>query len=260
MFNKADITALTINTTVVCVSTPCGLVESSTRLQIYLDPEDRVVCASETLETYKTRRCQPGNQQYQSKLLGTLNCHSCTDHWSLRSSLIRQVHTVNPLKTNINLNYTPIKAQSVPRCKHSVSVIKTSQLMLYREIIAVCSEIHTKHIKTSNVTDGAVNLQTINHTTCTVDWWILFSFRNKRDWFRSCICIIQVTIRSNALPPSSRYKYWHVFEFGRQFYTFSLCLAMNLVTQQRGQSGLLHTQQYPPGSTDPPLQKLNTDR
>jgi hypothetical protein len=31
---------------------------------------------------------------------------------------------------------------------HSVSVIKASQLMLYREIIAVCSEIHTKHINT----------------------------------------------------------------------------------------------------------------
>jgi hypothetical protein len=28
------------------------------------------------------------------------------------------------------------------------SVIQTSQLMLYREIIAVCSEIHTKHINT----------------------------------------------------------------------------------------------------------------
>jgi hypothetical protein len=28
------------------------------------------------------------------------------------------------------------------------SVIKTSQLMLYREIIAVCSQIHTKHINT----------------------------------------------------------------------------------------------------------------
>ena len=27
-----------------------------------------------------------------------------------------------------------------------MSVIKTSQLMLYREIMAVCSEIHTKHI------------------------------------------------------------------------------------------------------------------
>ena len=26
--------------------------------------------------------------------------------------------------------------------------LKTSQLMLYREIIAVCSQIHTKHINT----------------------------------------------------------------------------------------------------------------
>ena len=29
-----------------------------------------------------------------------------------------------------------------------MSVIKTSQLMLYREIISVCSKIHTKHINT----------------------------------------------------------------------------------------------------------------
>ena len=29
-----------------------------------------------------------------------------------------------------------------------MSVTKTSQLMLYREIMAVCSEIHTKHINT----------------------------------------------------------------------------------------------------------------
>jgi len=29
-----------------------------------------------------------------------------------------------------------------------ISVIKTSQLMLYRKIIAVCSQIHTKHINT----------------------------------------------------------------------------------------------------------------
>jgi hypothetical protein len=36
--------------------------------------------------------------------------------------------------------------QPVPRSKHSVSVIKTSQLMLYREIIAVCSQINTKRI------------------------------------------------------------------------------------------------------------------
>jgi len=39
-----------------------------------------------------------------------------------------------------------LKIQSLPRSKHSVSVIKTSQLMLYREIIAVCSQFHTKHI------------------------------------------------------------------------------------------------------------------
>ena len=31
---------------------------------------------------------------------------------------------------------------------HRVSCRKTSQLMLYREIIAVCSQIHTKHINT----------------------------------------------------------------------------------------------------------------
>jgi len=31
---------------------------------------------------------------------------------------------------------------------NSVSVIKASQLMLYRKIIAVCSQIHTKHINT----------------------------------------------------------------------------------------------------------------
>ena len=33
--------------------------------------------------------------------------------------------------------------------KHSVSVIQTIQLMLYREIIASCSQIHTKHINTA---------------------------------------------------------------------------------------------------------------
>jgi hypothetical protein len=32
--------------------------------------------------------------------------------------------------------------------KGKTSATKTSQLMLYREIIAVCSEIHTKHTDT----------------------------------------------------------------------------------------------------------------
>src|SRR5215510_15055720 len=56
------------------------------------------------------------------------------------------------------LNWRYIKIQSVPQSKHSVSVIKTSQLMLYREIIAVCSQIHTKHINTLR----RQNVQSVN--------------------------------------------------------------------------------------------------
>ena len=60
-----------------------------------------------------------------------------------------QIHTkhINTLcGQNLELY---IKIQSVPRSKHTfLSVIQTSQLMLYREIVAVCSQIHTKHINT----------------------------------------------------------------------------------------------------------------
>jgi len=41
-----------------------------------------------------------------------------------------------------------INTQSSPRSKHYISVIKTSQLILCREIIAAFSQIHTKHINT----------------------------------------------------------------------------------------------------------------
>ena len=41
-----------------------------------------------------------------------------------------------------------LNVQSVPRSKHFVSVVLTSELMLYREIIAVCSQIHTEYINT----------------------------------------------------------------------------------------------------------------
>ena len=51
---------------------------------------------------------------------------------------------LNPLITKLYLS--DLKTQSVPRSKHSASVIKIDKLMLYREIIAVFSEIHTKHI------------------------------------------------------------------------------------------------------------------
>ena len=50
----------------------------------------------------------------------------------------------SPLSTK--LYPSDLKTHFVPHSKHSVSVIKTSKSMLYREIIAVCSEIHTKHI------------------------------------------------------------------------------------------------------------------
>jgi len=66
------------------------------------------------------------------------------------------------------MNYIYKKTQSVPRSKHTVSVIKTSQLMLYREIIAVCSQIHTKHINTlcgQNV--EFVNVKLVVHIVTT---------------------------------------------------------------------------------------------
>jgi hypothetical protein len=52
------------------------------------------------------------------------------------------------LKVQLFGNELHIKIQPVPRRKHSVSVVKTSEYSQYREVIAVCSQIHTKHINT----------------------------------------------------------------------------------------------------------------
>ena len=51
---------------------------------------------------------------------------------------------INALRTKLYLSN--LKTHFLPRRKHSASVIKTDKLMLYTEIIAVCSEIHVKHI------------------------------------------------------------------------------------------------------------------
>ena len=51
---------------------------------------------------------------------------------------------INPSRTK--LYPSDLKTQIVPHSKHCASNVKTSQLMLCREIIAVCSEIHAKHI------------------------------------------------------------------------------------------------------------------
>jgi len=45
--------------------------------------------------------------------------------------------------SNIHIDSTRTAQQTL-----SVSVLKTIQSMLYTEIIAVCSQIHTKHINT----------------------------------------------------------------------------------------------------------------
>jgi len=57
--------------------------------------------------------------------------------------------------------------QSVPRSKHSV--VKASHLILYREIIAVYSEVHTKYINTlcgQNI--EFVNVKLVVHIVTTV--------------------------------------------------------------------------------------------
>jgi len=53
-----------------------------------------------------------------------------------------QCYTLKFSETKISLNYM-LKDPA-----RTLSVIQTSQLMLYSEIIAVCSQTHTKHINT----------------------------------------------------------------------------------------------------------------
>jgi hypothetical protein len=42
-----------------------------------------------------------------------------------------------------------LKPQFVPRSKHFISVIKTSQFVMYVAQVAVCSPINTKHKNTA---------------------------------------------------------------------------------------------------------------
>jgi hypothetical protein len=55
--------------------------------------------------------------------------------------------TVNTLQTAADLNCSKHPVRTAQKT-HFVSVIKTRQITLYREIIAVCSVIHIKHINT----------------------------------------------------------------------------------------------------------------
>jgi len=55
-----------------------------------------------------------------------------SDYWALKGFICKELYT-----------FSPYRAVNTHRLGY-----KTCQLMLYREIIAVCSEIHTKHINT----------------------------------------------------------------------------------------------------------------
>jgi hypothetical protein len=54
-----------------------------------------------------------------------------------RSAYIKQIRFV----------FEGLKTQLVPHSKHLFSVMEISQLMLCREIVAVCSQIQTKTLK-----------------------------------------------------------------------------------------------------------------
>ena len=57
----------------------------------------------------------------------------------------RHTKCFNPLSTKLYLSEFKDSGRTAQKTI-SATVIKTDNLMLYREIIAVCSEIHTKHI------------------------------------------------------------------------------------------------------------------
>jgi hypothetical protein len=61
-----------------------------------------------------------------------------------RNNSVSTMMPVNLLKTKRRL--LNLKTQSIPRSKHSISIIKINQFMLYGEEVAVCSQINTKHI------------------------------------------------------------------------------------------------------------------
>jgi len=67
---------------------------------------------------------------------------------------------------------------------HSLHYIKNSQLMLYSEIIAVCSEIHTKH--TSTLCGQNVELWMLN-------WWYI-------QWPLGLNVVMTLTLQTALIP------------------------------------------------------------
>jgi hypothetical protein len=93
---------------------------------------------------------------YLSKHVAVVMCVVVFDH--CECCLLRQIGNHLEVSERIKLMLTLLRLRVMrimfevtvrtAQSTHSVWVTKTSQLMLYREIIAVCSEIHTKQINT----------------------------------------------------------------------------------------------------------------
>ena len=64
----------------------------------------------------------------------------------LKTKIFCSIQLISPYRAvNTKRNLLYINNQSVPRCKHfSPPVVKPNQLMLYKAIVAACSEIRKK--------------------------------------------------------------------------------------------------------------------
>ena len=81
-----------------------------------------------------------------------------------------------------------IKTQSVPRSKHSVSVIQISQLMLYKEIIVVLRSAQNTHMRfvVHEVASGLYNTDLLL-LSLEVDWHYSDTSANEDNSFRNNI-------------------------------------------------------------------------
>jgi len=111
-------------------------------------------CTVRTLPNYFDHSGFESQKAFQPKLLivffHVLFVCKCVLYYCNRVSTKLELTNIsyhNPLRTKLYL--FNLETQSVPCSKHSLLRLqKTEKLMLYKEIIAVCSEIHTKHINT----------------------------------------------------------------------------------------------------------------
>ena len=83
------------------------------------------------------------------------------------SHLTSLKHVLYYVNTELYIKISPYRAVNT-LC---VSVIKTSQLMLCREIIAVCSDIHSKHANT--LCEQIVGLLNVKPGTIYSNHWAL---------------------------------------------------------------------------------------